>query len=150
VSTELLVTHLLTDYHEILPGNPRLIIRVASTWAMLRAVGRSLGLEVDAEPENALLVCAAVIWVRFPRLVDDLLDDDRPPVIDPTDPDCPPRWRRSDVQQVLRLNNGSRVNIEDLAPFYGRFYAPAVEGPTPKDPDPLRVVITRDQPPETS
>jgi hypothetical protein len=41
-----LITHLLTGYHVVLPGNPRLVIRVAATWAMLRAVAR-------VQPEDA-------------------------------------------------------------------------------------------------
>jgi len=69
-----LITHLLTNYSSILPGNPRLIIRVASAWAMLRAVARSLNLEAAAEPANEVLVRAAVIWIRFPVLADEILD----------------------------------------------------------------------------
>ena len=150
VNAELLVTHLLTDYAEILPGNPRLIIRVASAWAMLRAVARSLNLETDAEPANEILVRASVIWVRFPVLVDELLDTDRPPVTDPTDPDCPPRWRRRDVQQVLRMRSGQRLHPEDLALYYGRFFEPAVPAPPTERTEPLRVVLLDPGPVEST
>jgi hypothetical protein len=135
VNAQLLITHLLTDFSTVLPGNPRLIIRVASAWAMLRAVARSLDLEVEPEPANELLVRAAVIWVRFPVLVDELLDADQPPIIDPTDPECPPKWRRRDVQQVLTMKDGRRLDIEDLALYYGKFYAPQAPAPAVK-PDP--------------
>lgn len=127
----LLINHLLTRYHPILPPNPRLIIRVATSWAMLRAVGRSLGLEVDAEPANELLVRAAVIWVRFPVLVVVLLDADQPPAIDPAGTGDDPRWLRRDVQQVLHLNDGTLLNIEDLARYYGRFFHAPVQSRPP-------------------
>src|SRR5690606_13848485 len=94
---------------------------------MQRAEARSLNLEVDAEPANELLVRAAVIWVRFPLLVDDLFDADRVPIIDPAHPDCPPRWRRNDVQQVLTMNDGRRLDVEDLALYYGTFFPPQVQ-----------------------
>jgi hypothetical protein len=128
-NAQLLITHLLTNYHTILPRNPRLIIRVATAWAMLRAVARSLGLEVDQEPANQLLVRAAVIWVRFPILVDTLLNAAQPPIIDPTDTGCDPKWRRRDVQQVLHLDNGELLDIEALALYYGTFFDKPV--PTP-------------------
>lgn len=67
-----------------------------------------------------------MIWVRFPVLVDELLDADRAPVIDPTDDACPPRWRRNDVQQVLTMNNGRRLDLIDLAPYYGKFFPPQI------------------------
>lgn len=138
VNAQLLITHLLTNYPEILPGNPRLIIRVASAWAMLRAVARSLNLEVDAEPANELLVRASVIWVRFPVLADELLDAAEPPNIDPGHEGCSPRWRRRDVQHVLTMHDGQRLDIEDLALYYGRFYTPPISTPTPAKTDPVK------------
>lgn len=133
---QLLVHHLLTGYAAILPGNPRLIIRVASAWAMLRAVGRSLDLEVDTEPENEIVARAAVTWVRFPVLVDELLDAHEPPVTDPHDPDCQPRWRRRDVQHVLTMNNGNRMDIRLLANYYGKYVPPtSADTRTPTRPD---------------
>lgn len=118
--------HLLTGFAGILPGNPRLIIRVASAWAMLRAVARSLDLEVDAEPANEVLVRAAVIWVRFPVLVDELLDAHEPPATDPHDPACQARWRRRDVQHVLTMKDGSRMDAEILALYYGKCFTPPI------------------------
>lgn len=126
VEAKWLITHLLTNYAHILPNNPRLIIRVASAWAMLRAVARSINLQRDGEPANDLLVRAAVIWVRFPVLADELLDADEPPVIDPENEGCSPRWRRRDVQQVLTMKNDQLLDIEDLALYYGKFYAKPV------------------------
>lgn len=141
VGSQLLVTHLLTDYHDILPGNPRLIIRVAASWAMLRAVARSLNLEAENEPANELLVRAAVIWVRFPVLVDRLLDADQPPVIDPADEACPAAWRRRDVQQVLTMRDRTRVDIQDLAAYYGKFFAPEVAQPLSTVKPPLQAQL---------
>jgi hypothetical protein len=128
VNAALLVTHLLTNYSAILPGNPRLIIRVASAWAMLRAVAQSLNLGIDGEPETDLLVRAAVIWVRFPVLVDEILDAGEPPIIDANMSDCTPRWRRRDVQEVLTTSTGL-LKIEDLAAYYGKFFSPEVPRP---------------------
>ncbi|MEU6021856.1 P-loop NTPase fold protein [Micromonospora sp. NPDC047134] len=128
INAQLLVTHLLTNYGTILPNNPRLIIRVAAAWAMLRAVARSINLQHDTEPANEILVRAAVIWVRFPVLVDELLDADEPPIIDPLHDGCAPKWRRRDVQQVLTTDDGQQLHIEDLALYYGKFFAP----PTPR------------------
>lgn len=123
---QLLVTHLLTNYAEILPGNPRLIIRIATAWAMLRAVAVSLGRPVADEHHSDLLVRAAVIWIRFPVLVDEILDSDSPPIIDPGNPACSPRWRRRDVQQVLTTFDGELIDITALAAHYGRFFSPPV------------------------
>jgi WD40 repeat protein len=106
VNAALLVTHLLTKYSGILPGNPRLIIRVATAWAMLRAVGQSLNLSIEGERATDLLVRAAVVWVRFPVLVDEILDAPEPPIIDSKSPDCTPHWRRRDVQEVLKRAPG--------------------------------------------
>ena len=136
LNAQLLVTHLLTDYAEILPGNPRLIIRVASAWAMLRAVATSLELERDSALAKEILVRAAVTWVRFPVLVDELLDADSPPNIDPSNPDCLPRWRRPDVQQVLTMRNGQRIDIEDLALYYGTYFAPPLAPAIKAPPEP--------------
>jgi hypothetical protein len=121
----LLENHLLTNYAEILPGNPRHIIRIAPAWAMLRAVARSLELPFEGDRHSDLLVRAAVIWIRFPVLVDEILDSDTPPVIDPLDPNCGSKWRRRDVQQVLTTSNGQLIDITRLAAYYGRFYSPA-------------------------
>jgi hypothetical protein len=132
VNAALLVTHLLTKYSAILPGNPRLIIRVATAWAMLRVVAQSLNLAIDDEHETDLLVRAAVIWVRFPALVDEILDADEPPVIDSDSSDCTPRWRRRDVQKVLRTSTGRPLKIEELAAYYGKFFSPEVPGPASK------------------
>jgi hypothetical protein len=131
VNAALLVTHLLTKYSAILPSNPRLIIRVATAWAMLRAVAQSLNLGIDGERETDLLVRAAVIWVRFPVLVDEILDADQPPIIDSNRSDCTPRWRRRDVQEVLTTSTGL-LKIEDLAAYYGKFFSPEVPSPVAK------------------
>ena len=131
VNAALLVTHLLTKYSAILPGNPRLIIRVATAWAMLRAVAQSLNLSIEGEHETDLLVRAAVIWVRFPALVDEILDAAEPPIIDSNTSDCTPRWRRRDVQEVLTTSTGL-LKIEDLAAYYGKFFSPEVPSPVAK------------------
>lgn len=149
VNAELLITHLLTNYSQILPRNPRLIIRVASAWAMLRAVARTLDLDLQSDGANELLVRAAVIWVRFPVLADELLDADVPPITDPLDPGCEERWRRRDVQQALTKRDGQRLHIEDLAARYGTFFAPAVPTPPPS-PEPTKVVLVDERAPAPS
>jgi WD40 repeat protein len=131
VNAALLVTHLLTKYSAILPGNPRLTIRVATAWAMLRAVAQSLNLSIEGEHETDLLVRAAVIWVRFPALVDEILDAAEPPIIDSNTSDCTPRWRRRDVQEVLTTSTGL-LKIEDLAAYYGKFFSPEAPSPVAK------------------
>jgi WD40 repeat protein len=141
VDAALLVTHLLTKYSAILPGNPRLIIRVATAWAMLRAVAQSLDFAIDGERETDLLVRAAVIWVRFPVLVDEILDADEPPVIDSNRSDCTPRWRRRDVQEVLTTSTGRLLKIEALAAYYGKFFSPEVPSPVSKAKEPLEVKL---------
>jgi WD40 repeat protein len=137
----LLVTHLLTKYSAILPDNPRLIIRVATAWAMLRAVASSLNLAIDGQRETDLLVRAAVIWVRFPVLVDEILDADEPPVIDSNSSGCTPRWRRRDVQEVLRTSSDRLLKIEELAAYYGKFFSPEVPGSVSMAKEPLDVKL---------
>jgi hypothetical protein len=141
VNAQLLVTHLLTNYADILPRNPRQIIRVASAWAMLRTVAASLNLDRDSGSAQEILVRAAVTWVRFPVLVDELLDADSPPIIDPGSPDCPPRWRRPDVQQVVTMRNGKRIAVEHLALYYGTYFAPPVAPANKVAPEPPKTVV---------
>jgi hypothetical protein len=116
---------------------------------MLRAVARTLELGTDGEPANELLVRAAVMSVRFPVLVDELLDADHPPTVDPSDPDCLPRWRRRDVQQVLTMRDGSRIDVEALALHYGTFFAPPTPAPAARPAEPTRVVLVDSRGPGT-
>jgi hypothetical protein len=104
-------------------------------------VASSLELDRQSELAREILVRAAVIWVRFPILVDELLDADSPPDIDPKEPDCPQRWRRRDVQQVLTMRNGTRIDINDLALYYGTYFAPAVAPVVTAPPEPMRVQL---------
>jgi KAP family P-loop domain len=114
---------LLTRYAPLMPANPRLVKRVANTFGMLLALGLHLG---HHENED-IIARAAILFVRFPTLVDDLLFTPDPPVLNPpadanpTDPASP--WLRRDVQQILR-RNGNLVDITQIARCYGRYYAP--------------------------
>ena len=132
---------LLIRYTPLMPANPRLIKRVANAFGMLLALGLHLGHHEDEDT----IARAAILLVRFPTLVDDLLSAPDPPMLDPpadpnpTDPSptgLASRWLRRDVQQVLRRADGSRLDITRIARCYGRHYAP----------DPTRsTIITRSQ-----
>src|SRR5262249_1221262 len=65
--------HLIAHYASSMPANPRLIKRVANAWEMLLAVQSHLhpGRPTNHEPHD-VLVRAAILYVRFPTLVDDL------------------------------------------------------------------------------
>jgi hypothetical protein len=114
---------LLTRYAPLMPANPRLVKRVANTFGMLLALGLHLGHHEDEDT----IARAAILLVRFPTLVDDLLSTPDPPVLDPpadanpSDPASP--WLRRDVQQILR-RDGNLVDINQIARCYGRHYAP--------------------------
>ncbi|MGH3911147.1 MAG: hypothetical protein ACRDRM_09995, partial [Pseudonocardiaceae bacterium] len=78
--------------------------------------------------EQDTVARAAILLVRFPALVDDLLSAVDPPALVPP-ADAGPKdpvsaWLRRDVQQVLRRADGNRVDIIRLARCYGRRYAP--------------------------
>ena len=111
------------------PANPRLVTRVANAFGMLMALQLQLG---RRDPED-LVARAAIMFVRFPTLVDQLLSEPDPPAIDPTtapaDNGGTSPWLRPDVQQVLRDQHGTPIDIVTLAGCYGREYAPAVAAP---------------------
>lgn len=140
-SVERLARHLMSDgqYAAIMPPNPRLIKRVANTYGMLRALLDHLLLsEVDD-----VVIRAAILYVRFPTLVDEMLSsfgsstshgtrqagnasavnnapsgnvsvDDA--VSSETFGDTSSLWSRADVQQVL-----GEHSIERIARCYGFF-----------------------------
>ena len=123
-----------------MPENPRLVKRVANAFGMLLALGLHLG----HHEEEDTIARAAILLVRFPALVDDLLSAVDPPALDPpahagpNNPVSP--WLRRDVQQVLRRADGNRIDIIRLARCYGRHYAPdPARSPAPgHTPAPLR------------
>jgi hypothetical protein len=124
-----------------MPANPRLIKRVANAWG-----DAARGPEppaprpppADHEPHD-VLVRAAILFVRFPTLVDDLLTRPAPPTFEPPaahqQRPAPPEnpWLRPDVQQLLTRDDGTRVDIASVARCYGREY-PARPEPAPADP----------------
>jgi hypothetical protein len=136
----------LTRYTPLMPANPRLVKRVANTFGMLVALGLHLGHHED----NDTVARAAILLVRFPTLVDDLLSAPDPPMLDPpadTSPtDTASPWLRRDVQQVFRRADGSRVDITRIARCYGRHYAPDPASPSiPQHTSPpTRSTITTD------
>jgi hypothetical protein len=126
--------HLLAAYAPIMPANPRLVTRVANTFGMLMVLRIHLG---HHEPED-YIARAAIVFVRFPTLVDTLLSDPDPPTIDPTtaptdadtkDTTSSP-WFRRDVQHVLRDEHNQLIDIVRLARCFGREYEPAIPTPT--------------------
>jgi hypothetical protein len=71
------------NHATVMPANPRLIKRVANTWGMLLAVQSHPHPNRPADfPPKDHLVRAAIMFVRFPSLVDDLLSCPTPPSLD--------------------------------------------------------------------
>ncbi|TDV57283.1 P-loop NTPase fold protein [Actinophytocola oryzae] len=123
------VAHLLGKYAHLMPANPRLIKRVANTWGMLLAVQSHLhvGQWRDVPPEDHV-ARAAIMFVRFPKLVDELLSCPTPPkvgsraVLAPADTSAP--WQRPDVRELLTSEYGERISPEEIARCYGRTFPP--------------------------
>lgn len=117
-AVEATTRHLLTEYAELMPANPRLIKRVANAFGMLIALKAHL-----AHTETAdTVVRAAIALVRFPDLVDDLLTSPEPPRERPEHAGgegVRTAWARPDVRQVL-----SGVTLTQVARCYGREYPP--------------------------
>lgn len=117
--------HLLASYTMLLPSNPRLIRRVANTWAMLEALKQHVGHD---EPDDTV-VRAAVIYVTFPSLVDALLDDVRAPTVpdrlddSATEVDHDSLWLRPDVLGIITREDGTLVSPESVARCYGKAYS---------------------------
>ncbi|MEU4610242.1 P-loop NTPase fold protein [Streptomyces umbrinus] len=117
--------HLLASYTMLLPSNPRLIRRVANTWAMLEALKQHVGHD---EPDDTV-VRAAIIYVTFPSLVDALLDDVRAPTVPDqiddsvTEADHNSLWLRPDVLGIITHEDGTLVSPESIARCYGKAYS---------------------------
>jgi WD40 repeat protein len=111
--------HLLERYADLLPANPRMIKRVANTWGMLLALQAHLGHAEDADT----MARAAIVFVRFPALVDVLLSAASVPHADPAmtghERSASP-WLRPDVQEVLLRPDGTVVDLVRVARCYGR------------------------------
>lgn len=114
--------HLLSTYSSILPANPRLIRRVINTWGMLEAIKSHTGHE---EPDE-VMVRAAIAYVTFPSLVDELLSAPWPPALPSHVRDVPDArddaWLRPDVIGLLSHENGSLVAPEDIAACFGKAF----------------------------
>jgi KAP family P-loop domain len=116
--------HLLTRYAAVMPANPRLVKRVANTFGMLHA----LGLHLAHHEDDDTISRAAIMFVRFPTLVDQLLSDPEPPSTQPGPgpaPEAKTPWQRPDVQQLLTRDDGTAVDITGIARCFGRQYPPA-------------------------
>ncbi len=107
--------HLITAYSHVMPRNPRLIRRVANTWAMLEALQASIGIQGD----EADLVHAAIFFVRYPTLVDTLLHSAAPPS---GQDDV---WIRADVLATRTQASGDVMSPEELAACYGKEFLAA-------------------------
>ena len=151
--------HLLAQYVGIVPNNPRLIRRVANCWGMLKAIRKHLHTKAAGVDDDAL-VRAAVLFVAFPTVVDQLLDAVSPPVLldtpgatSPSIPAgtgakadgaaaAPSPWSRPDVLHVLRRPDGTYLDTTTLALCYGHTFPPPIPlqppapVPTPVQPDP--------------
>jgi hypothetical protein len=99
----------------------------------------TLRLHLNHNETDDYVARAAILMVRFPNLMDQLLSDDEPPNLDPTttaselDPakasESP--WHRRDVQHLLRTPDGNLIDIIHLARCFGREYPPPVPHPAP-------------------
>ncbi len=104
--------HLLANYAALMPANPRLVKRVANCFGMLKALRDA----TRHTEELDTIVRAAVMFVRFPALVDELLSAADPPVTGLSEIGASNSvWGRRDVQQVL-----GHVDIEAIARCFGR------------------------------
>lgn len=122
--------HLLTLFSQILPPNPRLIRRVANTWGMLEALKSHIG---HSEPDETV-VRAAILFVTFPSLVDQLLSEPDPPRMPARVDELPsfsataPVWLRSDVLGVLARSDGTLVSPAEIARCFGKVYPRDLSG----------------------
>jgi hypothetical protein len=126
--------HLLTRYAAVMPANPRLVKRVANTFGMLHA----LGLHLAHHEDNDTIGRAAIMFVRFPTLVDQLLSDPEPPSTRSGPghaPEAQTPWQRPDVQQLLTRDDGTAVDIAAVARCFGRRFPPAPASPDRPSPN---------------
>ena len=96
---------------------------MANTWSMLQAVQSHLNVgRWRTVPPEHLLVRAAIMFVRFPNLVDELLSCATLPSTDGIRGSgaAGSPWHRSDVQELLTTNRGVRISLEEIAQCYGR------------------------------
>ena len=133
-------THLITSFPDLMPGNPRLIRRVVNAWGMLEEIKGHVGHIHD----DATVVRAAVFLIRFPTLVDELIDTYRPVTASelesPPPPDDPEhariaRWTRPDVLEVLR-RHGTLLEPRSIGECYGRRYPLVAQRSTVDGPEP--------------
>lgn len=117
------VDHLLIDFAHIMPGNPRLIRKVANTWGMLYTLGIHIGSRISSDT----LARASVFFVRFPTLVDELLTMVEPPVLGKNQGPQSVAWSRADVLEVLRLPGKGYLSPSTLGATYGRRFATVSE-----------------------
>lgn len=116
--------HLLADYVHLIPANPRLIRRVTNAWGMLAALKIHIG---HNEPDDTI-VRAAILWVEFPSLIDDLLSGPAAPLAPlNTEHEAPEgglksSWWRPDVLAVLARADGTLTSLEAIAQCYGKVF----------------------------
>lgn len=116
--------HLLHSYSDLLPSNPRHIRRVTNAWVMLEA----LKLHLRHDEDDDTLIRAAIIWVSFPSLVDDLLSSSGNETIERKEEvaaasltgQADPTWERADVASLLVRDDGSYIGRDSLARCFGR------------------------------
>lgn len=119
------LNHLLTTYSSLMPSNPRLIKRVANTWSMLLALQSHLYVgQWRMIPPEDHLVRAAIMFIRFPTLVDELLSCATLPSTDGNHSSWATgsAWQRPDVQALLTTEHGIRISPREIARCYGRTF----------------------------
>jgi hypothetical protein len=77
----------------------------------------ALKVHLGHDQPNEVLVRAAVMMIRFPDLVDELLSAPEPPEFDRGMSDGESRWERRDVREVVL-----GCSAQDLAICFGRIF----------------------------
>jgi hypothetical protein len=129
--------HLMKQYVGLLPANPRLVKRTANALGMLFALHSHTtpGQPLSQDDLDAR-VRAAILLIRFPSLIDELLAAPTVPDITGTAPlptgGTPSLWWRHDVQRILTpAGPGARpIGLDVIARCFGRELPVAKPGST--------------------
>jgi hypothetical protein len=126
---EVVRDHLLSDFADVMPANPRLIKRVVIALLMLQAIKDT----IDHQENDNAVARAAILSVRFPTLASDIISDTRP---SSTIANSAP-WTRPDVTQLLSSGESKTVplsqHVESVARCLGRTQPFDVDAGPPAD-----------------
>jgi hypothetical protein len=130
--TEIRTAHLLGNYLEIMPPNPRQIRRIANCWGMLLALQSHLGRDFDPD----VLVRAAVLYVRFPSVYHKIMSANRAPSLFPdASPESAIRNYPGSVLAegldqaiiaVVTRADGAIIDLSEIAACYGCRYPDSI------------------------